>query len=205
MKNSIVMFGGSFNPPTNAHFALAQAIADTFDSVSKVLFVPVGDKYEKNGLVSSNYRELMLNAVCCRNPKFEISKIEIEADRCLKTVETLDLLTKEYLGHDIWFVIGSDNLKDLPNWVKAEELLQKYELLVMEREGDNIIDIILSNKLLIKYRMKIKKLFDISNPLSSTLVREKLKKNHSVRYLVPDEIVDIISKYKLYQQAEINA
>ena len=63
----IVVFGGSFNPPLNSHFSLAEQIISEYKNVEKVIFVPVSEKYEKEGLLNNKYRYEMLKCVCDKN------------------------------------------------------------------------------------------------------------------------------------------
>ena len=91
-KNKIVVFGGSFNPPLNSHFSLAESIVNEYESVKKVVFVPVSSKYEKQGLLDDEHRYNMLKIVCDKNEDFEVSRIEIENERQLYTIETMELL-----------------------------------------------------------------------------------------------------------------
>lgn len=197
-KNKIILFGGSFNPPTNAHFALAEAMYDC-ENVSFVLFMPVGDNYYKNDMVHSNLRYEMLNSVIKNNPKFRLSDIEIKSITKLSTFETLNILTSIYPDSDINFVMGSDNLKELSNWFNSEELLKTFGVYVLERNSDSINSIVENDILLNKYKSNIKKLGGIEIPISSTLVRDRLSKSMSVRYLVPDSVIDIINNNNLYK------
>lgn len=73
----IVVFVGSFNPPLNSHFSLAEQIISEYKNVEKVIFVPVSEKYEKAGLLNDKYRYEMLKCVCDKNEKFEVSDIEL--------------------------------------------------------------------------------------------------------------------------------
>ena len=109
----IIMFGGAFNPPLNSHFLLAQQIVNEVEDIDKVIFVPVNIKYEKNeAIISSEDRYNMLKMVCDKNENFEVSRLEIDSNRPLFTIETLDILQKEYPKHQILFATGTDNLKE---------------------------------------------------------------------------------------------
>ena len=84
----IVVFGGSFNPPLNSHFSLAEQIVSEYENVEKIIFVPVNQKYQKKGLLENKYRYEMLKCVCDKNDKFEVSDIELRNKRQLYTIET---------------------------------------------------------------------------------------------------------------------
>lgn len=104
-KKQIIMFGGAFNPPLNSHFSLAQQIVNENAQVEKVIFVPVNSLYKKTDLISNEHRYAMLKAICDENDKFEVSTIELESERPLYTIETLQKLEKQYPDYEIAFMI----------------------------------------------------------------------------------------------------
>lgn len=195
----IVVFGGAFNPPLNSHFSLAEQIVNEYEEVDKVLFVPVNNYYNKPGLLGNEHRYNMLKLVVDKNPNFGISRVELDSSRPLFTIETMELLSKEYPDYDMLFTIGSDNLKEIHTWEKAEELVTKYKILVLERDEDNMDEIITSNDFLIKHKdsfIKVKN--NVRSNLSSTFVRNKINEGKSIRYLTPDEVVFYIEENNLY-------
>ena len=195
----IVVFGGSFNPPLNSHFSLAEQIVNEYEEVDKVLFVPVNNYYNKPGLLGNEHRYNMLKLVVDKNPNFGISRVELDSSRPLFTIETMELLSKEYPDYDMLFTIGSENLKEIHTWEKAEELVTKYKILVLERDEDNMDEIITSNDFLIKHKdsfIKVKN--NVRSNLSSTFVRNKINEGKSIRYLTPDEVVFYIEENNLY-------
>ena len=80
-ENQIVIFGGSFNPPLNSHFSIAQDLLNEYKEINKVIFVPVNSKYEKPGLINNEDRYNMLKLVCDKNKKFDVSRVEIDSER----------------------------------------------------------------------------------------------------------------------------
>ena len=107
----------------------------------------------------------MLKLVVDKNPNFGISRVELDSSRPLFTIETMELLSKEYPDYDMLFTIGSDNLKEIHTWEKAEELVTKYKILVLERDEDNMDEIITSNDFLIKHKdsfIKVKNKYNLS-------------------------------------------
>ena len=119
-EKKIVVFGGSFNPPLDSHFSLAQQIVTEYEEVDKVVFVPVNSSYTKEGLIENKHRYAMLKLVCDKNPDFVLSDEEIQSKTPCYTIETLEKIQTQYPEHTIWFTIGSDNLKLLSTWKKAE-------------------------------------------------------------------------------------
>lgn len=198
-KKSIVVFGGSFNPPHNSHFSTAQQVLNQYEEVEKVIFIPVNKKYEKDGLLENEHRYNMLKLVTDKNENFILSNIDMEGNRSLYTIETLEEIQKQYKDKNVWFLIGSDNLKELHTWKRAEELVSRYKVLVMERNEDKIEEIIEQNELLKYYIENIRKLEEgIRSNFSSTYIRTQIKKQKSVRYLMPDEVYEYIKTNNLY-------
>lgn len=199
-RKQIVIFGGCFNPPLNSHFSLAEQIINEYSNIEKIVFVPVNSQYQKADLISNEHRYKMLKLVCDKNVKLEVSRIEIDSHRPLYTIETLREFQKRYSEYEIAFIIGSDNLKELHTWKKAEELTRDFKIYVLERDRDEISTIIESNEFLKQNKQSFIKAKDnITSNLSSTFVRNKIKAGKSVRYLTPDEVVKYIEENNLYK------
>ncbi len=198
-KRTIAIFGGSFNPPLNSHFSIAEQIIEEYENIEKIIFVPVSKIYKKSNLIGNEHRYNMLKLVCDKNSKFSVSDVELKGDVQLHTIETLELLKKDYSNYELCFIIGTDNLKDLPNWNTPDLLLEKYNFLVVERDNDNIDEIISNSNLLSKYKKSIITVKNnIRSNISSTFVREKLINGKSIRYYTPDEVYYYIKDNNLY-------
>lgn len=199
-KGIIAVFGGSFNPPLNSHFSLAEQVIEEIKEIEKIVFVPVSTKYSKPDLVEDKHRFNMLKSICNKNSKFEVSDIEINSEKQPYTIETLEKLQEQNHYKDIYFIIGTDNLKELCTWYRADELLEKYKILVLKRDEDNIEQIISNCSLLSKYKDSIIELKNIVTiDLSSSIVREKIKQGESIKYLAPDEVIQYIQKNQIYK------
>jgi len=198
-KKILAIFGGSFNPPLNSHFSLAQQIVNEYENIEKVIFVPVNSKYEKEGLLENEHRYNMLKLVCDKNKDFIVSDIELKQEKQLHTIETLELLQNEYPNNIICFTIGTDNLKEISKWGSSEKLVTDFKILVLERDEDNMDEIIKNDEFLLKYKESFIKLKEnIRSNISSTFVREKIKRGKSIRYLTPDEVYYYIKENNLY-------
>lgn len=200
-KKVIAVFGGSFNPPINSHISLAKQILEKCKVVEKLIFVPVSTKYQKAKLADDVHRYNMLKLICEDEDKLEVSDIELNKDKQLYTIETLDLFKEQYgEEYDIWFVMGTDNLKELKTWKQPERLLKEYKIIVLERDNDKLEDIINNNKLLSENKESIIKIngIDIIN-LSSTMIREKIKNGKSIEEYMPNSIKKYIDDNNLYK------
>ncbi len=198
-KKVIAIFGGSFNPPINSHIYLSKQILEKLNNLEKVIFVPVSTKYKKEGLVEDRHRYNMLKIICDKEEKLEISSIEIDSKKQLYTIETLNYFKNIYKDYDIYFMLGTDNLKEFDKWKAPEKILKNYKLIVLEREKDRLEDIIENNSLLKKNRKSIIRINGIDRiNLSSTLIRDKMKNGEDVKEFIDEDVLKYIKKNKLY-------
>ena len=204
-KKQIVVFGGCFNPPLNSHFSLADQLLNEFEMIEKIVFMPVGDFYQdtefykKDEICSAEHRYNMLNAVCEKNDKFEVSRLEIDTEKQLTTYETLLKMSKNNPEYQICFLMGSDNLKEIEKWGNAGKLLSEFVIYLLERDKDDARQIIDSSAFLSQHKDNfIIASKNIISSISSTYVREKIRSGKSIRYLLPDEVYYYIEKNKLY-------
>lgn len=187
-KNKIykVVYGGSFNPLTFAHQEVVGLLLG-LEYVDKVYIVPVGNYYDKSGLIDVEHRLNMLKHLAGNN-RVIISDLEAMESRQLKTYETLTRFQELYPNDTFSFVVGADNLAYINTWEQADLLLQNFKIFVLERKGYDIPDIIKKSTLLSKYKNNIETIrTDIGIGISSTKVRELIKKNTS-----EDEILEFI-------------
>ena len=199
-KKQILIFGGCFNPPLNSHFLLAEQLLNEYSQIEKIIFMPVNSQYQKEDLIDNKHRYQMLKLVCDKNEKFEVSKLELEADRQLYTIETLRKMQEQYPEYEIAFIMGSDNLKELETWNCADELVKEFKMYLLERDKDDVEKIIQASKFLKENKTAfIKAKNNVTSNMSSTFAREKLRGGKSIRYLTPDEVRSYIIKNNLYQ------
>lgn len=198
-KKIIALFCGSFNPPLFSHFSLAEQLLNSDNNIEKIIFIPVSNKYNKDELILDKHRFNMLNLVCKNNSKFEVSDIEFKFSRQPYTFETLQNMQNLYPEYEIRLIIGTDNLSKLDTWYEIEQLLNSFKVFVLARDEDNIEEIINNNNLLAKYSDSfIKSNVNLRTNLSSNFVRNEIKKKNSVKYLLPDEIIEYIKDNNLY-------
>ena len=181
----IIIFGGAFNPPTLAHYEIAEKLINEFNPDS-FYFLPVGNRYNNKKMLDFNYR-------------FDMTKLM--ADKLNAKVSTMEneenyrgtyyaLLDFKKIDSDVYFVMGADNLDYLDKWINAEELIKTNKFIVLSREGFDVYNLV--NE---KYAMYKENFFivDIDNHLSSTLFRTELDKT-----ILLDEVYDYIKKNCLY-------
>lgn len=141
----------------------------------------------------------MLKLVCDKNENFIVSDIELKQERQLHTIETLELLQKQYPNNIICFTIGTDNLKEIATWGEAQKLVTDFKILVLERDEDSMDEIINQDEFLLNHKDAFIKLKEnIRSNISSTFVRDKIRRGKSIRYLTPDEVYYYIKENNLY-------
>ena len=142
----------------------------------------------------------MLKIECDKNEDFDVSRLEIDAEKQLCTYETLQKMSELYPENQICFLMGSDNLKEIEKWNSAEELLSKYKVYLLARDKDDINQIINESTFLSRHRENLIIANDnIIVNISSTFVRRKIKEGKSVRYIVSDDVYDYIKDHNLYK------
>lgn len=199
-KKIIALFCGSFNPPLFSHFSLAEQLLNSDKNIEKIIFVPVSSKYNKEGLIEDKHRFNMLNLVCKTHPKFEVSDIEFNLPKQPYTFETLQSVQKLYPNYEIRLIIGTDNLKEFNTWYEYQKLLAQFKVYVLARAEDNICEIIAQDDSISEYSSSfIKSNISVKTNLNSTFVRNEIKNGNSVKFLLPDEIINYIKNNNLYK------
>lgn len=190
----IGIFIGCFNPVHMAHVACAKELLEK-GMIEKIIFVPVGDAYEKEGLVSAEHRLAMLEIVTKNEPKFEISDVEIRHGK-LYTYQTLDYYKEMYPRDEIYLIIGTDNLSQIYWWKKQNYILKSYNIIVLTRDNMKKEDFP-------KYSNFENIVFVNSNkPVSSTEIRKFIKnKNYKqAGKLLDDEVLEYIRSNNLFEE-----
>ena len=141
----------------------------------------------------------MLKLICNKEENLEVSDIELKQEKQMYTIQTLDLFKQKYKDYDIYFVMGTDNLKELETWKEAERLLNEYKIIVLERDNDNLSNILQKNSFLNKYKNSLIKIEGIDKIfLSSTMIREKIKNGEEVEQFIDENVLKYIEENGLY-------
>ena len=188
------IFGGTFNPIHYGHLVNAEIIRSDFN-LDRIVLVPAKYPVHKSlaGEVSAEERYAMAAIAVAGAGEFEVSRIEIDRKEPSYTITTVHELQGRYPGSELNLIVGMDSLNTIDTWRETEHLLNHVSLIVMRRPGEECTpDIDLSGN-----RMTF-----ADNPLidiSSTMIRERLRAGKSVRFLMPDTVIDYIAKKGLYR------
>ena len=201
MKDRIVIFGGTFNPPTRAHLDIATEALYYLDA-EKVLFVPVSDLYKKDDVEISYHRVNMLNLAIGNFRRLEIDFTEVDAVALTYTYETVEKIKSRYQDKELFLLIGADNLEDFKNWKNQRSIMENCSLLVVNRNNSSIDEIIESNEILTEFKDKVIEAPIEEIEISSTEVRNRIASGEleGLENLVDKEVIDYIVENKLYSK-----
>lgn len=147
----------------------------------------------------------MIDLAIGSNPYFHQSLIEVQRDRVAYTIDTITSLKKEYKEDELYFIIGGDSLFELESWKDSGRLIKACKFVVLDRGYRTKKDIdekIIELKTL--YKMEIEKIESPIIEISSTEIRNRIKDNLGIKYLVPEPLESYILNHKLYLQGDTN-
>lgn len=190
----IGIFGGSFNPPHKMHEHIAHVLLEQ-NFVDKIIFVPTGNKYQKKELIDGIYRYQMLKIIVSKNEQYEVSDYELK-NELTYTYETLKHFEKQYPNDEIYFVLGADNLADIPNWKNYQYLLERYHFLVINR-GNRKKEL---EQIFMEYQNHIHFVPMEEDSLSSTKIRYWVKAHDKeALFELDSDVLEYIAENKLYE------
>jgi len=190
----IGIMGGTFDPIHHGHLVAASEVAHFF-SLDEVIFVPTGMPYQKNGREVSppEDRYLMTVIATASNPRFSVSRVDIDRPGETFTIDTLrDLRAERGPGAEFFFITGADALTMMISWRDADELFKLAHFVGVTRPGHQ-----LSMTGLPEDGISLMEVPALA--ISSTECRARVHEGDPIWYLVPDGIVQYISKRRLYR------
>ncbi len=189
-KLRIGVMGGTFDPIHNGHLVAASEVASAF-KLDEVVFVPTGSPYLKDNVTPAEHRYLMTVIATASNPRFKVSRIDIDRGGDTYTVDTLTEMQELYPGAELIFISGADAIAQILSWKEVEKLWSLAHFVAVSRPG---------HKLTIPESPagSISTLEIPALAISSTDVRARVRAGYPVWYLVPDGVVQYIAKNSLY-------
>ncbi|MEW1979023.1 nicotinate-nucleotide adenylyltransferase [Kocuria palustris] len=194
-RTRLGIMGGTFDPIHHGHLVAASEVAAVFD-LDEVVFVPTGQPWQKSGseVSDAEHRYLMTVVATAANPRFSVSRVDIDRHGPTYTVDTLRDLHELRPDSDLFFITGADVLSEILSWHGAEDIWDLahfvgvtrpgHELSVPEGAGDVVL------------------LEVPAMAISSTDCRARVRSGQPVWYLVPDGVVQYIGKYGLYRPGD---
>ena len=187
--------GGTFDPIHHGHLVAASEVQAWF-GLDEVVFVPTGQPWQKSGreVSEAEDRYLMTVIATASNPRFWVSRVDIDRRGPTYTIDTLRDLHAELPDVDLYFITGADALGDIFTWRNADELFQLAHFVGCTRPGYEMDDSTLEG--IPSDRVTIVEIPALA--ISSTECRKRTTAGEPVWYLVPDGVVQYIKKYQLY-------
>lgn len=193
--NRIGVMGGTFDPIHHGHLVAASEVADRFH-LDEVIFVPTGQPWQKEGktISAAEDRYLMTVIATAVNPRFSVSRVDIDRGGPTYTIDTLRDLREQYSDEALYFITGADALSSIMSWHDWEEMFQLAEFVGVTRPGYELREDMLPAD--IQERVHLVEIPAMA--ISSTDCRTRAAEGRPVWYLVPDGVVQYISKNSLY-------
>jgi nicotinate-nucleotide adenylyltransferase len=188
------VMGGTFYPIHHGHLVAASEVAD-FLGLDEVIFVPTGQPWQKDDrkVSPAEDRYLMTVIATASNPRFSVSRVDIDRPGETYTIDTLrDLRAERGSEAEFYFITGADALAMMISWRDADELFKLAHFVGCTRPGHQLTLADLPAD-----RLTLLEIPALA--ISSTECRERVRGGHPIWYLVPDGIVQYISKRGLYR------
>jgi nicotinate-nucleotide adenylyltransferase len=192
------VMGGTFDPVHNGHLVAASEVQSLF-GLDEVVFVPTGVPWQKSEVTvsSAEDRYLMTVVATASNPRFSVSRVDIDRDGPTYTIDTLRDLHAQYgeqgVDVEMFFITGADALGQILSWKDADELFSLAHFVGVTRPGYTLSDAHLPEAAVSLVEVP-------AMAISSTSCRERVAAARPVWYLVPDGVVQYIDKRCLYRE-----
>jgi nicotinate-nucleotide adenylyltransferase len=186
------VMGGTFDPIHHGHLVAASEVGHAF-SLDEVVFVPTGRREEKDAASPAEDRYLMTVIATASNPRFSVSRVDIDRPRVTYTIDTLRELHAARPDAELFFITGADALARIMSWRDVNELFSLAHFVGCTRPGHRLTVTGLPDG-------KVSLIEIPALTISSTACRARVAKGEPIWYLVPDGIVQYIAKRHLYQR-----
>jgi nicotinate-nucleotide adenylyltransferase len=190
------VMGGTFDPIHHGHLVAASEVAHRFH-LDRVVFVPTGVPWQKDqaSVTPAEHRYLMTVIATASNPRFSVSRVDVDRPGPTYTVDTLRDLSALYPDAELFFITGADALQAIASWKDLHALTALAHLVGVSRPGHH-----LANGTLRADQVSLVEIPALA--ISSTDCRERVARGEPIWYLVPDGVVQYIAKHTLYAPTE---
>jgi nicotinate-nucleotide adenylyltransferase len=185
--------GGTFDPIHHGHLVAASEVTALFD-LDEVVFVPTGEPWQKaqRQVSPAEHRYLMAVIATASNPRFWVSRVDIDRPGPTFTIDTIRDIAGQRPGAELYFITGADALSQILSWKDGDKALQLAHFVGVNRPGYELTTAHLPPD--------SARLLDVpAMAISSTDCRERVRAGKPVWYLVPDGVVQYINKHGLYR------
>ncbi|MGX7111641.1 nicotinate (nicotinamide) nucleotide adenylyltransferase [Gemella cuniculi] len=194
---AIALYGGSFDPIHIGHLITANNVLENYE-LEKIIFVPshITPLKGRSLEAADKNRYEMIRISIEKNTKFEVSSYEIEKDEVSYSYHTVKYFSEKYKGKKIYFIVGTDRAKDLKKWYNINELSKMVTFIFVARDKESLEKIVKEDNFYKSIDYEI--MFSPVIELSSSLIRNNIKQNKSINYMVTEECKSYIEELSLY-------
>jgi len=186
--------GGTFDPIHNGHLVAASEVAAAFE-LDEVVFVPTGQPWHKKAVTEAEHRYLMTVIATAANPRFTVSRVDIDRPGVTYTVDTLRDLASTFPDADLYFISGADAIVQILSWKEIDKIWGLAHFVAVTRPGHQLT--------LPKAPEGSISVLEIpALAISSSDIRDRVPASKPIWYLVPDGVVQYIGKHELYRGIE---
>lgn len=191
-KLRIGIMGGTFDPIHHGHLVAASEVQEIYN-LDEVVFVPacIQPFKQDRDIAPAEHRYLMTIIATATNPRFSVSRVDIDRGGITYTYDTLTDLRKVYPKAEFFFITGADTLSSLVHWKNSDQLFDMATFIGVTRPDHDLPTQALENVSIVEVP---------AMAISSTDCRQRVKEGKPVWYLVPDGVVQYIAKYDLYKE-----
>ena len=200
---NIGVLGGTFDPIHMGHLIVAEEIRGQLD-LAEVLFVPAGEPWLKtnNSISSAEHRVQMVRLAIADEPAFKLSTIEIERAGPSYTIDTIAQFNSQMgAGDKLFFILGWDNLMQLPQWREPSRLVQMCSLVAVPRVGYPSPDLNTLEAAISGLSQGVILLHTPQIEISSSEIRSRVARGLSIHHLVPEPVEKYIREHNLYTKS----
>jgi nicotinate-nucleotide adenylyltransferase len=191
------LFGGTFDPVHLGHLVIAETAREAF-GLDRVVWLPAGDPPHKGTDVSpQEHRYAMAVLATAGHPSFEVSRLELERTGPSYTLHTVEHYRAAQPGTELFFITGVDTVLELMTWHRPEEVVRLCRFIAATRPGWDPERLRKALPDAFLERIEVLETADIE--ISSTELRQRVRRGESVRYLVPDPVEAYLRKHHLYR------
>lgn len=197
---NIGVLGGTFDPVHIGHLVLAEEVRARL-GLAEVLFVPAGRPYlkEDTSISAAKHRLQMVRLAITDKSYFKLSTMEIERAGPSYTVDTIAELKSQLSdGDELFFILGWDNLEDLPQWREPRRLISICRLVAVPRVGYPLPDLNSLEKTVPGLSERVVMLDKPEIDISASVIRERVARGLSIEHLVPEAVEKYIGEQGLY-------
>lgn len=187
----IGLYFGSFNPVHHGHLIIANHVVQETDLQQVWFVISPQNPFKQSHSLLNEYHRLHLVQLAIEGEKnLKATDIEFRLPKPSYSVTTLQYLEEKYPEHQFSIILGSDSLQNLDKWKNAEVIMSRYSIYVYKRAGFDVREDLPINKIVLDAPLL---------QISSTRIRESIKKGMSIRYLVPDIVKEDIEANHYYK------